>query len=163
MGILAGTLVLLNLPRSPAVIFVNVVLPATAAVIGIFPAHWIVNSPRFHASTRVWWATLGIILWAIIGVIVTYVLGAEVARQFTDTLTSPAANLPTSVTIRDAIPGLAPVGAATPLGATTYQGVVLLFRDEQAWLFAIREPSAPRGFRTVLVPAIQVIAVTSAQ
>jgi hypothetical protein len=163
VAVLDGTLTLLNLPRTPDVLLLNVIVPATAAVLGIFPAHWIVNSPRFGPHTRVWWATLGIIVWAILAVIVTYVLGAEVARQYTDQLTSPTATLPTRVTIRDTVPGLNPSGAATPLGATTYDNVVLLFRDEQAWLFAVREPTAPRGYHAILVPAIQVIAVTSVE
>ncbi len=161
VGILAGTLLLLNLPRSLDVLLINVVVPAGAAVLGIFPSHWIVNSPRFRASTRIWWATLGIILWAIMGVIVTYVLVAEVARQYTDELTSPTTAIQTQVVIRDTVPGLAPAAGATGLGARTYDSVILLFRDEQAWLFAVRDPGAPRGFRTVLVPAIQVIGVTS--
>jgi hypothetical protein len=160
VGILAGTLILLNLPRSPDVIVVNVIVPALAAVLGIFPARWIATSSRFAPTTRVWWSMLGIIVWAILIAIVTYILGAEVARQYTDQLASASPGA-TRVTIRDALPGLTPSGPASPLGAVSYDSVVLLFRDEQAWLFAVRDTTAPRGYRAILVPAIQVIGVTS--
>jgi hypothetical protein len=160
VGFLAATLLLLNLPRSPDVLLVNVILPAIVAVLGIFPAHWIVNSPRFEAETRVWWSMLGIIVWAVLVAVVTYILGAAVARQYTDQLSSPVSQPRARVEIRDALPGLAPSGSPTALGAVTYDGVVLLFRDEQAWLFAVGDPGAPRGFRTILVPTIQMIGVT---
>lgn len=162
VGILAGVLLMLNLPRSSDVLLVNIIAPALAAVVGIFPAHWIVNSPRFRPHTRVWWATLGIIIWAIIIAIVTYILGAQVARQSTDALSAPTTTIATQLIVCDSLPGFAPIGrsASGGTGPTTYDSAVLLFRDEQAWLIAVRDPAPPRGFRTMLVPTVEVIAVT---
>jgi hypothetical protein len=159
VAVLAGTLFLLNLPRSPEVFLLNVIAPAALSVVLIFPAHWIVTGTTFGPGTRVWWATLGIIVWGIVGTIVTYLLGTAVARQYSDELRS-SAPLGQQVTLRDAIQTLPASGLPTSLGGTTYDAVVLLFRDEQAWLFAIRDANAPRGYRTVLIPAIQVVAYT---
>ncbi len=157
-AILLLTVNLLNLPRDPQTLLITAIMPEAVALLTIFPAHWVIADPRFDRPTAVWWIALATIVLTGVASVSSYVLGAQVAGTHTAELMSPA-DLGTTITIRDAIPGLTPAGPSTPLGATTYANIVLVFRDDQAWLFAAR--NAPGEFRTYLVPAIQVVAIST--
>jgi predicted metal-dependent hydrolase len=151
--LLLAALHLLNLPRTPETLLINVLVPVAAVIVGILPARWVQTRRAFRTGTRVWWAALAILVYGGIAVAATYVLGAAVARQSTDLLAS-GAPLTSSVTLREPVTGLA--AARTSLEDNTYGGAVLVFRDDQAWLFAVRDGAG--GFRTWLVPAPQVLA-----
>ena len=151
--LLLSALHLLNLPRTPETLLVNVLVPVVAVIVGILPARWIQTRRAFRTGTRVWWAALAILIYGGVAVAVTYVLGAAVARQSTDVLVS-SVPLTSSVTLREPVTGLAK--ARLSLEDNTYVGAVLVFRDDQAWLFAVRDGAG--GFKTWLVPAPQVLA-----